>query len=111
MPTRARSRPPRSLGQVAVDFDGVIMDAQGEPIEGALEAISKLARRSYRIVVFTCRRDLMFVDAWLEDHGFGPYILSSTFEKPRADVYIDDKALRFTDWREAEGFVLAEVRP
>lgn len=110
MPHKAHYKAPRSLGEVAVDFDLVIMDAQGEPIEGALEVISKLARRSYRIVVFTCRRDLMFVDAWLEDHGFGPYVLRSTFEKPRADVYIDDKALRFTDWQEAERFVL-RLRP
>ena len=35
---------------------------------------------------------------WLEKHNLAQYVKDITSEKPRALVYIDDKAIRFTDW-------------
>jgi len=37
---------------------------------------------------------------WLEHHGFGSYIKEVTAVKPRAVCYIDDRAIRFTNWEE-----------
>ena len=36
---------------------------------------------------------------WLEKHDYAKYISKVTSEKPRAVAYIDDKAVRFTDWK------------
>jgi len=35
---------------------------------------------------------------WLKDHDFDQYIDEVTDEKPRAVVYIDDKAISFKTW-------------
>ena len=35
---------------------------------------------------------------WLEKHDMAKFVTKVTSEKPRARVYIDDKALRFTSW-------------
>jgi hypothetical protein len=35
---------------------------------------------------------------WLKKHKFDKYISKVTSEKPRAAVYIDDKAIRFDSW-------------
>ena len=34
----------------------------------------------------------------MKKHNLDQFISKVTSEKPRAVVYIDDKALRFTDW-------------
>ena len=35
---------------------------------------------------------------WLKKHKFDKYISKVTSEKPRAVAYIDDKAIRFSNW-------------
>lgn len=102
---------------LAIDFDGVIHNADkgfydgtcyGEPLPGALEAITELAR-SYRLVIFTAKakpnRPLVngktgtqLVSDWLEKHGVLQYIAEITSEKPRAFLYVDDHAYRFRNW-------------
>ena len=105
---------------VCIDFDGVIHDnydgfgdgtIYGPIIEGSSEAIKKLAQK-YNIIIFTAKakpdRPLIngktgaeLVRDWLDKHGLGQYVKEITSEKPRALVYIDDKAIRFTDWNSA----------
>ena len=108
-----------SIGKetLSLDFDGVIhKNSKGfydgtvydGPIEGALSAIKEISK-IYDIVVFSAkaRKDRMLIDGktgqqlieeWLEKHGFMPFVKEVTSEKPRAVVYIDDKAIRFVDW-------------
>ena len=86
-------------------YDGTIYD---EPIEGALEAIKTLSEK-YTLICYTAKakpdRGLVngktgtqLVWEWLEKHNMSQYISKVTAEKPRAVAYIDDKAIRFTDW-------------
>jgi len=100
---------------ICVDFDGVIaqmvssIDDFGEPIEGVQEALSELKDLGYRIIIYTARpseeaHQQAIID-YLHTHQIpydainsdpeGPWIAS----KPLADLYIDDRALRFEgDW-------------
>jgi hypothetical protein len=105
---------------VCIDFDGVIHNnydgfgdgtIYGPIITGAAESIQQLAQQ-YNIIVFTAKakpdRPLIngktgveLVMEWLERHNLAQYIQEVTSEKPRALAYIDDKAIRFTDWTSA----------
>lgn len=102
---------------IAIDFDGVIHNDNkgfhdgtiyGDPIEGSLEAIKRLALK-YKIVIFTAKAksDRPLIDGrggkflvwqWLFKHGIAECISEVTAEKPRAAIYIDDKGYRFEDW-------------
>jgi hypothetical protein len=101
---------------LAIDFDGVIHQfdgwgdgtCYGDPIPGSLEAICELSQK-YNLIIFTAkaRRDRPLVNGqtgeelvrdWLIKHNVYQYIKTITSEKPRACLYIDDKAYRFVDW-------------
>ncbi|HEV2072777.1 MAG TPA: hypothetical protein VGR29_03960 [Thermomicrobiales bacterium] len=102
---------------IAVDFDGVIHryskgwsggSIYDPPVEGAREALARIHVR-YKIVIFTTRvnpqmhgaeSQMDAVHAWLETHGFrrGQHFDEITHVKPPALAYIDDRAIRFTDW-------------
>ena len=86
-------------------YDGTIYD---EPVEGAYEALERLSS-DYTVIVYTCKakpdRGLVngktgteLVWQWLKDHNMAQFVSKVTAEKPRARFYIDDKAIRFTDW-------------
>ena len=42
---------------------------------------------------------MKLVTDWLEKYGLLDYIDEITCEKPRAQLYIDDKGYHFTDWK------------
>ena len=105
---------------MAIDFDGVIHNfdkgwhdgtCYGDPLPGALESIRELSK-DWNIIVFTAKvrpdRPLVggktgqeLVEEWLEKYDVMQYIDEVTFEKPRANYYIDDKAIEFTNnWTE-----------
>ena len=105
---------------VAVDFDGVIHGyskgwANGTiydpPTPGALKALRELMTQ-YAVFIFTSR-DASQVRAWLEQYLFKTAeddgqtfwnrhgVLLVTSRKLPAAVYIDDRAIRFTDWTQA----------
>ena len=86
-------------------YDGTIYD---EPIEGAYEALERLSKK-YTVIVYTCKakpdRGLVngktgieLVWGWLKEHNMAQFVSKVTAEKPRARFYVDDKAIRFTDW-------------
>lgn len=86
-------------------YDGTVYD---KPVEGALEALKTLSKK-YTLICYTAKakpdRGLVngktgtqLVWEWLEKHNMDQYISKVTAEKPRAVAYIDDKAVRFTDW-------------
>lgn len=104
--------------QIAIDFDGVIhKNSKGfhdgtvydKPIEGAFDAIKKLRAKGYSIVIFSAKakpdRPLVngktgaeLIEEWLDNYQMLSYIKEVTSEKPRAIAYIDDRAVRFTNW-------------
>lgn len=86
---------------VAVDFDGVLNTYDGwrgryelfEPRLGAGLFLSRLNEK-YDVVVFT-NRDVDSVWRWLEEYNLVCYVKDVTNVKPRAFVYVDDRACKF----------------
>lgn len=107
------------LNNLAIDFDGVIHNfdkgwhdgtCYGEPLPGALEAVARLAK-NYNIIIFTAKakpsRPLVdgktgteLVSEWLEKHNVLQFVDEITAEKPRSQVYIDDKGYHFQNWED-----------
>jgi hypothetical protein len=104
---------------IAIDFDGVLHkyskgwhdgSIYDVPVEGSLEAVKELSKK-YDIVIFTARlanlneNDRMIksfeIATWLLQNGFIKLIKAITGQKPKAMLYIDDRALHFTDWKSA----------
>tara|TARA_R100000353_G_scaffold80292_1_gene60503 strand:+ start:299 stop:691 length:393 start_codon:yes stop_codon:yes gene_type:complete len=113
------------LKNIAVDFDGVIHTfdkgwhdgtCYGEPIEGSLEALKNLST-NYNVIIFSAKvrpdRPLVngktgkqLVKDWLEKYDVMQYVDDITYEKPRAEYYIDDKAIKFeNNWKDILGEV------
>lgn len=85
-------------GTVALDLDGTLAqyggwsERIGDPIPGALNFVGDLRDLGFAVVVFTARRPLQAVQAWLDAHGFD---CEATAEKPPATVFLDDRAVTF----------------
>lgn len=99
---------------LAIDFDGVIHDNKnpipgrkmGLPIEGAKEAVTKYYLRGHRIIIFSVwanERGKKVIADWLKYYVI-PFN-DITNIKPEADVYLDDKAVRFTTWNDFEAVI------
>lgn len=96
---------------IAVDFDGVIHIRRGkynpdycggEVCEGAKESIEKLISKGYEIIIFTARDNLTSVNEFLSQRGFPK--MEVTNRKPPAIAYIDDRGIRFTNWKDMERY-------
>lgn len=87
--TKKQSYPPTIL----VDFDGVIhkyskgwLDGSvyDEPVEGSIQAMAKLQRKGFRVVIFTARREYLEIGKWVQKHdkkkelNFNELIITST---------------------------------
>ena len=93
---------------IMVDLDGVLCSEEvffdrplAEPIEGARESLQKLREDGHTIVIYTARTwgEYRVTQRWLADHGFEYDGLH--MGKPVGDVWIDDRAIRFTNWKDA----------
>ena len=97
---------------ISTDFDGVLLDHpdipssgkkwwKNKPIKGAAEAIWLLVREGHEVYVCTAREeeDWGVIDAWLDAHGF-PFMEITNKKKRYTDVYVDDRAIRFTSWQD-----------
>jgi DNA-binding Lrp family transcriptional regulator len=107
----------KMFGAVCIDFDGVIAEETpsiehfGAAIPGAKEAIYSLMKSGNKIIIHTARPDthesIMKLMAYLDENDI-PYDdininseCSWSTPKPPADLYIDDRALRFNgNWSE-----------
>jgi hypothetical protein len=91
---------------LAIDFDGTIHNPKdrdpgykmGKPIPGAVEALQQLHNEGHRIVVHSvwASSGIGPMAGWLRYFNV-PYD-DITSQKPLADFYIDDRAIRFVDW-------------
>lgn len=107
-----KNRAPRKLPTIAIDFDGVIHDTKhpvpgrrmGPPMPGAVNAMQNL-EDDYTVVVHTTMaktpQGAQVVEDWL--HYYHVPYANVTAVKPNAVLYVDDRALRFTDWTSAAG--------
>lgn len=86
---------------IALDFDGVLNNYCGwkgenqlyEPLP-CLEDFLKELNKEYTVIIFTCRT-VSKVYTWLEQYGLREYIKVVTETKPKAHIYVDDRALKF----------------
>lgn len=95
--------------KIAIDFDGVIIDHpdiptrkdwwKDKPQSGALDAIKFLILQGHDIYILTARREIAEVYGWLLGYDF-PFLHITNKKQPGTDVYIDDRAVRFTNWKD-----------
>jgi hypothetical protein len=102
---------------IAIDFDGVLAQATefdentaGEPIEGAIDALHMLVDRGYDVVILSSRASTpqgknLIMD-WLDRYG-APSVRVTAVKVP-AELYLDDRAVQFTNWTEGIGACLAK---
>jgi len=110
---------------VAVDFDGVIAQYDGwkgpyhfmPPKSGAKESINLLRAHGIKVIIWTCRNNDTGLKDYLDSHGIGydainadvhPLIVNpeDNGRKVLADVYLDGRGIRFTDWNTAVSRIL-----
>ena len=114
---RKHSYPDEKIN-LGIDFDGVIHKCSkgyydgtiyDNPIKGSYEALKQLSKE-YTIIINTCKakpdRGLVngktgieLVWEWLKKHDMAKFVSKVTAEKPRACFYIDDKGIRFNNWK------------
>jgi uncharacterized HAD superfamily protein len=90
-----------------IDLDGVICTEErtferplAEPIPGAQEALRQLRAAGHTVIIYTARNwpEYRVTKKWLDDHGIEFDGLQ--MGKPVADVWIDDRAVPFTNWKD-----------
>jgi len=98
------------INRVAIDFDGVLIDGEGIPRKhevglgyphrDAVEAVRFLQEKGYECYVLTARgkHEWEGIKEWLKKYNFPE--MEVTNRKMNAVMYIDDRAVRFTNWRD-----------
>lgn len=105
---------------ISVDFDGVVHayskgwhdgTIYDDALPGALEGLRTLMEQDSVFILTT--RDISQVASWFLERGFsvrvgydGPFwndrnVLLITNRKLAATAYLDDRAVRFVDWKQA----------
>jgi hypothetical protein len=106
-------KPPRVI---ALDFDGTLhayergwtgFEPEDPPTPGAREAVAELRAQGYLVVVFSCRAlstlGAMGIRSWLAKHDIAVDDVTGT--KPHAELYVDDRGLRFGgSWEDTLAF-------
>ncbi len=118
--------------RIAIDLDGTLCPikephqsyADLEPLPGAVARIRELRAAGHYIIIVTAR-NMATCDSnvgkvmknigkltldWLEKHKIEYDEIY--FGKPNAEVYIDDRAIRFSSWRDlTPGVLTQQARP
>lgn len=120
--------------KIAVDFDGVInsyvsgwtgkTDLPDLPVPGAFQWLEEISK-SYGIIIHTARFEklsdsnhkvILALDAWFRKHGLSEDVLRDLQYwtdpgKPKAVMYVDDRAYRFVGDNFPSVDVIANLRP
>ncbi|MDE5421908.1 HAD family hydrolase [Ancylomarina sp. DW003] len=93
--------------QIIIDIDGTICTEErtysrslAKPLENAQKSVNSLYDEGHTIIFYTARTWMEFemTTDWLKRNGFKYHQLM--MGKPIGDVWIDDRALQFTNWNE-----------
>lgn len=85
------------LKRICIDFDGVIR-INNEPAKGVFKALNHFQGNGYETIVFTAR-NTKEVKKWLKIYGF-PKIKVTNIKPDGVCAFIDDRAVRFTNWED-----------
>lgn len=92
---------------IIVDMDGTICEERptferplADILPGAYQTLHDWKCRGHTVIIYTTRSwsEYKMTMAWLHDHGIYPDQL--VCGKPLGDVWVDDRALRFTSWQD-----------
>jgi len=92
---------------IMVDLDGVISTEErvfdrplAKEISGARQALLELKDAGHTVVIYTARgwAEYNVTKHWLDQHEI-PYD-AIHMGKPSANVWIDDRAIHFKDWKQ-----------
>ena len=93
--------------QIIIDIDGTICTEERTysrslaiPLKDAVFSVNALYDKGHTIIFYTARTWMEFemTTDWLEKNGFKYHQL--VMGKPIGDIWIDDRALAFTNWEE-----------
>lgn len=106
----------RNFLRIVIDLDGTILEERNEqerakarPLAGAVEAVNALYEMGHTIVIYTARtyRELELTVNQLKRFGVRYHHL--VLGKPTADIFVDDRAVSFSDWATVWDGLLATV--
>ena len=87
--------------RVAIDYDNTLVDRDNEWLPGAEAALRAMHARGHKIIIHSARANYPAGRRLIEDR-LGTFAQRVTiYPKPEADIYIDDRAHRFTGWSAA----------
>lgn len=92
--------------RLCVDWDSTCVDDDQNWLPGALDGLRWLRRAKHRVIIYSARANYDMGRAQIEDKLAAHNLPFGVKAKPDADLYVDDKALRFTRWPD----VIKEVR-
>lgn len=92
---------------IAVDYDGVLHNTHhpipgrklGPPMEGAKEAMQGLKAAGHTLIVHSCAPARVIAD-WMAYWQIPYSTIWQGVGKPKADCYVDDRALHHTSWED-----------
>jgi histidinol phosphatase-like enzyme len=99
---------------IAIDFDGVIHKYSNgwkdgtcydEPIENAIESLVTLYDNGFKVIIYSTRGRIQILD-YITKHFNRLFPqremidIEITNIKPMAIAYIDDRGIRFTNWKD-----------
>ena len=96
----------RDFLKIVIDLDGTILEekskeekAKSMPLPGAVEAVNKLYEMGHVITIYSARTnsDLELTLKQLKKYGIKYHCL--VLGKPVGDMFIDDRAFVFRDWK------------
>jgi hydroxymethylpyrimidine pyrophosphatase-like HAD family hydrolase len=93
--------------RLIIDLDGTLCEEKptferslAKPIPLAIQALRRLKIWGHHITIYTARGWMEYdmTKSWLDNYDI-PYD-NLICGKPVGDLWIDDRAIKFTDWRE-----------
>jgi uncharacterized HAD superfamily protein len=95
--------------QIIIDLDGTICTEEktfsrslSKPLEGAIESINQLHNEGHTIIIYSARswQEYEMTSHWLSLHKvkYDQLVMG----KPIGDIWIDDRAIEFTDWADVK---------
>jgi hypothetical protein len=69
---------------------------------GAIDSINQMSDDGHEVTIFTNRPDYMYPDVEAMLKAWGIKYHRIICGKPSYDIFIDDKALKFTGWNQSD---------